>query len=112
MGEQCYTLPRSFTDERVQWIDDRWNEGSRITAVAMGDLRNDDAAGWLFVTTNEKVEKSYTHCEAAHKAGQLFFRVHTFPFRMTEVRMEELFRQSQFSLLEKPQGRLLPLREK
>lgn len=37
--------------------------------------------------TDEKIEEIYTLCDAAHKGGQKFFRVHFFPFRMTEKRM-------------------------
>lgn len=36
--------------------------------------------------TDEKIEEIYTLCAAAHQGGQKFFRVHIFPFRMTEVR--------------------------
>ena len=38
--------------------------------------------------TDEKIEEIYTLCDAAHKGGQRFFRVHIFPFRMTESRMK------------------------
>jgi murein L,D-transpeptidase YafK len=37
--------------------------------------------------TDEKIEEIYTLCAAAHAKGQAFFRVHLFPFRMTEARM-------------------------
>lgn len=37
--------------------------------------------------TDEKIEEIYTLCAAAHAGGQPFFRVHIFPFRMTEARM-------------------------
>lgn len=37
--------------------------------------------------TDEKIEEIYTLCSAAHQNGQAFFRVHLFPFRMTEARM-------------------------
>jgi murein L,D-transpeptidase YafK len=39
--------------------------------------------------TDVKVEEIYLLCEAALEAGQPFFRVHVFPFRMTEERMEK-----------------------
>lgn len=39
--------------------------------------------------TDEKIEEIYTLCDAAHNGGQRFFRVHIFPFRMTERRMKE-----------------------
>ncbi len=34
--------------------------------------------------TDEKIEEIYTLCAAAHRGGQPFFRVHLFPFRMTQ----------------------------
>lgn len=42
-----------------------------------------------FAMTDEKIEEIYTLCDAAHQAGQPFFRVHIFPFRMTAERMSE-----------------------
>ncbi len=38
--------------------------------------------------TDAKIEEIYTLCAAAHSNGQKFFRVHLFPFRMTDERME------------------------
>ena len=37
--------------------------------------------------TDEKIEEIYTLCAAAHAAGQSYFRVHLFPFRMSEERI-------------------------
>lgn len=37
--------------------------------------------------TDEKIEEIYSLCQAALDAGQPFFRVHIFPFRMTPERM-------------------------
>ncbi|MBC8126114.1 MAG: murein L,D-transpeptidase [Gloeobacteraceae cyanobacterium ES-bin-144] len=37
--------------------------------------------------TNAKIEEIFTLCDAAHRAGQKFFRVHIYPFRMTDARM-------------------------
>lgn len=39
--------------------------------------------------TDEKIEEIYTLCDAAHDGGQRFFRVHIFPFRMTDKRMKD-----------------------
>lgn len=39
--------------------------------------------------TDAKIEEIYTLCDAAHRAGQMFFRVHLFPFRMSAGRMAE-----------------------
>ena len=40
-----------------------------------------------YAMTDAKIEEIYTLCDAAHKGGQRFFRVHSFPFRMTPERM-------------------------
>lgn len=40
-----------------------------------------------FAMTDERIEEIYTLCDAALRGGQTFFRVHVFPFRMTEERM-------------------------
>lgn len=37
--------------------------------------------------TDGKIEEIFTLCAAAHANGQKFFRVHIFPFRMSEERM-------------------------
>jgi murein L,D-transpeptidase YafK len=37
--------------------------------------------------TDEKIEEIYTLCAAAHDGGQMFFRVHLFPFRMTPEKL-------------------------
>jgi murein L,D-transpeptidase YafK len=39
--------------------------------------------------TDEKIEEIYALCQAALDAGQPFFLVHIFPFRMTPERMEK-----------------------
>jgi murein L,D-transpeptidase YafK len=41
-----------------------------------------------FAMTDEAMEEIYTLADAALKNGQLFFRVHIFPFRMTEINMQ------------------------
>ncbi len=40
--------------------------------------------------TDEKIEEIYTLCAAAHQTGQPYFRIHIFPFRMTDERIESL----------------------
>lgn len=42
-----------------------------------------------FAMTDERIEEIYTVADAALKGGQKFFRVHCFPFRMTDERMEK-----------------------
>lgn len=52
-GKQRYTLPTPFTPQRQKWIQERWNEGYRITSVAGDDTPQDDKDGWLFVMTQD-----------------------------------------------------------
>ncbi len=40
--------------------------------------------------TDEKIEEIYQLCDAAHKNGQAYFRVHIFPFRMDSARMRQV----------------------
>jgi len=42
-----------------------------------------------YAMTDEKIEEIYTLCDLALKNGQPFFRVHAFPFRMTDKRMAD-----------------------
>jgi murein L,D-transpeptidase YafK len=39
--------------------------------------------------TDPKIEEIYTLCQGALDGGQPFFRIHIFPFRMTDQRMQE-----------------------
>ena len=43
-----------------------------------------------FAMTNEKIEEIYTLCDAALTNGQGFFRVHSFPFRLTDKKLASL----------------------
>lgn len=42
-----------------------------------------------YAMTDKAIEEIYTLAEAAFRSGQSFFRVHIFPFRMKEEKMEE-----------------------
>lgn len=42
-----------------------------------------------YAMTDKGIEEIYMHADAALKAGQPFFRVHIFPFRMTEENMQK-----------------------
>lgn len=42
-----------------------------------------------YAMTDTKIEEIYTIVHEAFKGGQSFFRVHAFPFRMTEANMEK-----------------------
>ena len=39
--------------------------------------------------TDEKIEEIFTLCDAAHRGGQEYFRIHIFPFRMSDCKMAE-----------------------
>ena len=41
-----------------------------------------------YAMTDERIEEIYSLCDAALQNGQRFFRVHCFPFRMTEANMK------------------------
>ena len=42
-----------------------------------------------YAMTNKKIEEIFTIADAAFRNGQSFFRVHAFPFRMTNNNMED-----------------------
>lgn len=42
-----------------------------------------------FAMTDPKIEEIYTLCDTALNKGQPFFRVHVFPFRMTDTRLTQ-----------------------
>ena len=42
-----------------------------------------------FAMTDPKIEEIYALCDAALRNGQAFFRVHSFPFRMTQPNMDK-----------------------
>ena len=41
-----------------------------------------------YAMTDARIEEIYSLCDAALMKGQRFFRVHAFPFRMTETNMK------------------------
>ncbi|MEP4076796.1 L,D-transpeptidase family protein [Haloferula sp.] len=47
--------------------------------------------------TDAKIEEIYTLCDAALRSGQDFFRVHLFPFRMTDERLARTSDERWFS---------------
>jgi murein L,D-transpeptidase YafK len=52
-------------------------------------IHGSDVSIGCLAMTDGKIEEIYTLCAAAHKEGQPFFRVHIFPFRMTQELMEK-----------------------
>ncbi len=52
-------------------------------------IHGDKVSIGCLAMTDEKIEEIFTLCAAAHTHGQPFFRVHLFPFRMTEKRLQQ-----------------------
>jgi murein L,D-transpeptidase YafK len=48
-----------------------------------------------YAMTDSRIEEIYSLCDAALQNGQRFFRVHSFPFRMTEANMKR-YRKSKW----------------
>ena len=51
LGQQRYTQPSPLNESRKQWIQQRWSEGFRITAVGGDDDPQHEEDGWFFVVT-------------------------------------------------------------
>ncbi|RYD46216.1 MAG: murein L,D-transpeptidase [Verrucomicrobiaceae bacterium] len=52
-------------------------------------IHGSDVSIGCLAMTDPKIEEIYTLCSAAHKNGQPYFRVHIFPFRMTQQLIDE-----------------------
>ena len=52
-------------------------------------VHGDQVSIGCLAMTDGKIEEIYTLCDAAHRGGQEYFRVHLFPFRMSPERMEK-----------------------
>ena len=52
-------------------------------------IHGNQVSSGCIAMTDEKIEEIYTLCAAALDGGQLYFRVHIFPFRMTAARMHD-----------------------
>jgi murein L,D-transpeptidase YafK len=52
-------------------------------------IHGDQVSIGCLAMTDGKIEEIYTLCDAAHRGGQEYFRVHLFPFRMSPERMEK-----------------------
>lgn len=58
-------------------------------------VHGDCVSAGCFAMTDKQVNEIYTLAEAALRNGQSYFKVHIFPFRMTEENMEK-FQNSQW----------------
>jgi murein L,D-transpeptidase YafK len=65
-------------------LHDRANEWTGKAIMVHGKC----ASSGCFAMTNPKIDEIYTMAYAAFMNGQDFFRVHVFPFRMTEAKLK------------------------
>jgi len=63
-----------------------------------------------YAITDEKIEEIFALTDAAFRNGQRFFRVHVFPFRMTEEKIKSGARIAVVRVLAQPEGRIRLLR--
>ncbi len=64
---------------------DRWHQRTGGNIMVHGDC----VSIGCFAMTDSAIEEIYALADAAFRSGQPFFRVHIFPFRMTEDNMEK-----------------------
>jgi len=50
-GSQQYSLPTPVDDDRLEWIEDLWDEGYDITSVAGENIPGDESDGYVFIMT-------------------------------------------------------------
>ena len=62
---------------------DRWHKRTGSALMVHGNC----VSIGCFAMTNKQIEEIYTIVDAALRNGQSFFRVHIFPFKMTEQNM-------------------------
>jgi murein L,D-transpeptidase YafK len=91
--EGFYDVPPSAMNPQSQYhlsfnigYPNAYDHARQRTGSAIMIHGNQISIGCLAMT-DEKIEEIYTLCVAAHAGGQKFFRVHIFPFRMTDKRM-------------------------
>ena len=63
-------------------------------------VHGSDVSIGCMAMTDKKIEEIYTLADAAFKGGQKFFRVHVFPFKITDEAMQENSRNRWFSFWE------------
>ena len=71
--------------ENFNNLDDKFNDIIQDINTFENDIHND-----ILIDINEKIEEIYTLCDAALTNGQGFFRVHSFPFRLTDKKLASL----------------------
>ena len=92
--EGFYFVPRSRMNPRSRFhlsfnlgYPNTYDRAHKRTGSALMVHGNCVSIG-CYAMTNARIEEIYTLCDAALKGGQRFFRVHIFPFRMTEANMK------------------------
>jgi murein L,D-transpeptidase YafK len=91
--EGFYFVPPSAMNPQSQYhlsfnigYPNAYEQAHQRTGSAIMIHGNQISIGCLAMT-DEKIEEIYTLSTAAHAGGQKFFRIHIFPFRMTDERM-------------------------
>ncbi len=91
--EGFYFVPRSRMNPRSRFhlsfnlgYPNTYDRAHRRTGSALMVHGNCVSIG-CYAMTDERIEKIYSLCDASLMNGQRFFRVHAFPFRMTEANM-------------------------
>ena len=92
--EGFYFVPRSRMNPRSRFhlsfnlgYPNAYDRAHKRTGSALMVHGNCVSIG-CFAMTDARIEEIYSLCDAALMNGQRFFRVHAFPFRMTEVNMK------------------------
>ena len=92
--EGFYFVPRSRMNPRSRFhlsfnlgYPNAYDRAHKRTGSALMVHGNCVSIG-CYAMTDERIEEIYSLCDAALMNGQRFFRVHAFPFRMTEANMK------------------------
>ena len=91
--EGFYFVPPSAMNPQSQYhlsfnigYPNAYDQAQQRTGSAIM-IHGDTISIGCLAMTDEKMEEIYTLAAAAHAGGQTFFRVHIFPFRITETRL-------------------------
>ena len=92
--EGFYFVPRSRMNPRSRFhlsfnlgYPNAYDRAHKRTGSALMVHGNCVSIG-CYAMTDARIEEIYSLCDAALQNGQRFFRVHCFPFRMTDVNMK------------------------
>ena len=92
--EGFYFVPRSHMNPRSRFhlsfnlgYPNAYDRAHKRTGSALMVHGNCVSIG-CYAMTDARIEEIYSLCDAALQNGQRFFRVHSFPFRMTEANLK------------------------